>query len=173
MYCSSGVFTLASAFRVLVDVAWDPTSSLWSNIWSLTVPQRIRAFLWLVVLVVVFPRQFSTFYVTGRQFDVFDNPLFLLITMILSSRYLYEIGAPLSGDVSWQPPQQGWFCLNIDAAVKAVTNMGSIEGIIRGSSGEWIIGYTKQIGHVSPLQAELWSILVGLEVTWSMCVEQL
>ncbi|KAK8593330.1 hypothetical protein V6N12_045413 [Hibiscus sabdariffa] len=51
--------------------------------------------------------------------------------------------------------------------------MGSVGGVIHGPTGEWIIGYTKQIGHVSPLQAELWSILVGLEVAWSMGVEQL
>ncbi|KAK8575261.1 hypothetical protein V6N12_062937 [Hibiscus sabdariffa] len=51
--------------------------------------------------------------------------------------------------------------------------MGSIGVVIRGSSGEWIVGHTKQIGYISPFQAELWSILVGLEVAWSMGVEQL
>ncbi|KAK8558842.1 hypothetical protein V6N12_042135 [Hibiscus sabdariffa] len=88
-------------------------------------------------------------------------------------QFLSLASAPLSADFSWQPPQQGWFCLNIDAAVTAITSMGSIRGVTCGSSGEWIVGYTKQIGHVSPLQAKLWSILVGLEVDWSMGVEHL
>ncbi|KAK8593003.1 hypothetical protein V6N12_045094 [Hibiscus sabdariffa] len=41
------------------------------------------------------------------------------------------------------------------------------------SSSEWVIGYHKFIGLVSPLQAELWSILIGLHVAWSQGIERL
>ncbi|KAK8992787.1 hypothetical protein V6N11_048857 [Hibiscus sabdariffa] len=244
---SSGVFTLASTYRDLVGMAWDHPDSLWSNIWSLTVPQRIRTFLWLVVrerlltniersrcfmtldsscpscgcfseTILHILRDCPTIQCLWQSIVPLDNhgPFFSMslqdwvianITMaspvgIVSAPWnlffasfirqtwkrrndflftyscltlsdVYRISlawavhfrgqvqppplvsAPLSEDVSWQPPHQGWFCLNTDAAVTAITSMGSIEGVIRGSSGEWIVGYTKQIGHVSPLQAEL------------------
>ncbi|KAK9025377.1 hypothetical protein V6N11_038246 [Hibiscus sabdariffa] len=50
--------------------------------------------------------------------------------------------------------------------------MSSIGGVNRGL-GEWITGYTKQIGHVTLLQAELWDVFIGLEVAWFIGVERL
>ncbi|KAK8686807.1 hypothetical protein V6N13_125824 [Hibiscus sabdariffa] len=61
----------------------------------------------------------------------------------------------LPDELSWQPPQQGWFCLNTDVAVASATSMGSIGGVIHGSSDE------------------LWGIRIGLEIVWSMGVKQL
>ncbi|KAK8563503.1 hypothetical protein V6N12_035649 [Hibiscus sabdariffa] len=53
------------------------------------------------------------------------------------------------------------------------SSFGSVGGVVCGSSGEWVICYHKFIGLVSPLQAELWSILIGLQVAWSQDIERL
>ncbi|KAK8538822.1 hypothetical protein V6N12_034530 [Hibiscus sabdariffa] len=51
--------------------------------------------------------------------------------------------------------------------------LGVIGGVLRDSSGEWIKGYCKSIGIVSSLHVELWSILVGVRMAWSIGVSRL
>ncbi|KAK9009857.1 hypothetical protein V6N11_036381 [Hibiscus sabdariffa] len=68
----------------------------------------------------------------------------------------------------WQVSLCNWLCLNIDVAVSSPKRSGIIGGVFQESSYEWINGYCKSIGIVSPLQAELWSIIVGLQLAWSM-----
>ncbi|KAK8543375.1 hypothetical protein V6N12_015925 [Hibiscus sabdariffa] len=38
---------------------------------------------------------------------------------------------------------------------------------------EWIVGYRYFIGLVSSLQAEIWSILIGLQVAWPHDIKRL
>ncbi|KAK8478769.1 hypothetical protein V6N11_065391 [Hibiscus sabdariffa] len=59
-------------------------------------------------------------------------------------------------------------CLNTDASVSLPDHLGSLGGVLRGSSGDWLRGYRQSVGVVSPLNAELWSILVGLQLAFSM-----
>ncbi|KAL4384144.1 hypothetical protein GQ457_15G026400 [Hibiscus cannabinus] len=51
--------------------------------------------------------------------------------------------APTHTSLQWEPPAPGWVCLNVDASISPIT------------------------GKVSILQAELWSVLVGLQVVRS------
>ncbi|KAE8673137.1 hypothetical protein F3Y22_tig00111810pilonHSYRG00091 [Hibiscus syriacus] len=62
---------------------------------------------------------------------------------------------------TWSPPPRGWMCLNTDGAVATLDGRGSIGGVIRNSNGEWITGFTKNIGTTLILHAELWSIYEG------------
>ncbi|KAE8668901.1 hypothetical protein F3Y22_tig00112281pilonHSYRG00061 [Hibiscus syriacus] len=50
---------------------------------------------------------------------------------------------------------------------------GSIGGVIRNSNGEWIIGFTKNIGTTLILHAELWSIYEGLLIARSLGILRL
>ncbi|KAK8497081.1 hypothetical protein V6N12_000241, partial [Hibiscus sabdariffa] len=77
---------------------------------------------------------------------------------------------PMIDSFQWQVPPHDRLCLNTDAAVSLPERLGTIRGIFRDSSGEWIKGYYKSIGIVSSLQAERWRILVGLQLAWSIGV---
>ncbi|KAK9020556.1 hypothetical protein V6N11_010576 [Hibiscus sabdariffa] len=68
----------------------------------------------------------------------------------------------------WKLPAQGWPCLNADATVSSVDDLGTIGGVLRDSSGAWLRGYGKCVGKVSTIQAELWSICVGLQLACSL-----
>ncbi|KAL4285040.1 hypothetical protein GQ457_16G029350 [Hibiscus cannabinus] len=70
--------------------------------------------------------------------------------------------------VQWVAPAHDWVCLNTDASVSLPDHLGSLGGVLRGSSGDWLRGYRQSVGVVSPLNAELWSILVGLQLAFSM-----
>ncbi|KAK8556750.1 hypothetical protein V6N12_003145 [Hibiscus sabdariffa] len=70
--------------------------------------------------------------------------------------------------VQWVAPAHDWVCLNTDASVSLPDHLGSLGGVLRGSSGDWLRGYRQSVGVVPPLNAELWSILVGLQLAFSM-----
>ncbi|KAK8572182.1 hypothetical protein V6N12_028243 [Hibiscus sabdariffa] len=73
----------------------------------------------------------------------------------------------------WQRPSTGWVCLSTDRAVSIATGMGSVGGIFRSDDGSWILGFNKTIGILRPLQAELWGILLGLQLAWENGFERL
>ncbi|KAK9038032.1 hypothetical protein V6N11_022925 [Hibiscus sabdariffa] len=43
-----GNFEVRSAYSNLASDSWDPNHALWKHIWQMTVPQRLRVFLWVV-----------------------------------------------------------------------------------------------------------------------------
>ncbi|KAK9007263.1 hypothetical protein V6N11_051092 [Hibiscus sabdariffa] len=43
----------------------------------------------------------------------------------------------------------------------------------RTDDGSWILGFNKTIGILCPLQAELWGILLGLQLAWDNGFERL
>jgi ribonuclease HI len=68
--------------------------------------------------------------------------------------------------IGWFPPSFGWVCLNIDGACRdGVIGCG---GVIRGSDGEWIHGFSKLIGRGDAYIAELWGALEGIKLTRQM-----
>ncbi|KAE8653749.1 hypothetical protein F3Y22_tig00117056pilonHSYRG00114 [Hibiscus syriacus] len=75
--------------------------------------------------------------------------------------------------IQWRPAPAGWFTLNTDGAVHHTSSLGSAGGIIRNKDGDWIVGFNKAVGISSPLQAELWGILEGLQLAWSQILEHL
>jgi ribonuclease HI len=63
--------------------------------------------------------------------------------------------------VGWSPPKPMYVKLNIDGAYK-VNQVAGCSGVIRGSHGEWIGGFAKNVGLCSAFVAELWGVLEGL-----------
>ncbi|KAE8696705.1 vignain-like [Hibiscus syriacus] len=68
----------------------------------------------------------------------------------------------------WKPPLEGWWKLNIDGAHKLDIGVTACGGALRDSNGEWIMGFTKALGRCSVLEAKLWGVVVGLEMTWNI-----
>ncbi|KAE8657073.1 cysteine proteinase RD21a-like [Hibiscus syriacus] len=73
--------------------------------------------------------------------------------------------------IQWRPAPAGWFTLNTNGAVHHTSSLGSAGGLIRNKDGDWIIGFNKAVSISSPLQAELWAILKGLQLAWSQRLE--
>jgi ribonuclease HI len=68
--------------------------------------------------------------------------------------------------IGWTPPGSGWVCLNVDGACRdGVIGCG---GVIRGSVGEWISGFSKFIGSGDAYIAELWGVFEGINLARQM-----
>jgi ribonuclease HI len=68
---------------------------------------------------------------------------------------------------SWKLPKSSFVSLNTDGASKEHQQAGC-GGIVRGSQGEWIGGFSKRVGRCSAFIAELWGVLEGLRYVKSM-----
>lgn len=66
--------------------------------------------------------------------------------------------------VKWRPPNIGWIKVNSDGASSKNGDWSAIGGVLRDATGNWIEGYQRYVGRGSTLNAELWTILQGLQV---------
>ncbi|KAK8473962.1 hypothetical protein V6N11_000308 [Hibiscus sabdariffa] len=67
----------------------------------------------------------------------------------------------------WIAPHQGCLALKVDAAVSQSSGIAAVGGLIRDNYGSWKIGFQKALGITDVLQAELWAILLGLQLAWA------
>ncbi|XP_061367067.1 uncharacterized protein LOC133310186 [Gastrolobium bilobum] len=101
-----------------------------------------------------------------------DDPSSVLTESIEEIRYCsikskhqeLLIAPPLLSFPSWTAPSQGFLKLNVDGA--ASDNKVTCGGLLRDWNGSWLCGFSAFIGSCSPLQAELWAILRGLDLAW-------
>ncbi|GLT29235.1 hypothetical protein SLA2020_041140 [Shorea laevis] len=70
--------------------------------------------------------------------------------------------------VSWIPPDAGWYKLNSDGSYSAARNSANAGGLIRDNSGNWVSGFTVNVGCTSILIAELWGLQDGLRLCQSL-----
>ncbi|CAI0415399.1 unnamed protein product [Linum tenue] len=70
--------------------------------------------------------------------------------------------------VSWTKPRAGWVKLNVDGSKRFDPPSSAIGGVLRDSSGEWIVGFSNYVGQASVLEAELQALRDGLNLTWSL-----
>ncbi|XP_061358756.1 uncharacterized protein LOC133302948 [Gastrolobium bilobum] len=66
--------------------------------------------------------------------------------------------------ISWKFPLSGWIKVNTDSSCSPDGERSSCGGVLRDSSGNWLVGFRKFTGHGNALLAELKGILLGLEV---------
>lgn len=64
----------------------------------------------------------------------------------------------------WAKPQGDFMKINVDGIVNLSTNRAGCGGILRDSKGEWRGGFVNNMGVCSPLQAEAWALLRGIQV---------
>jgi ribonuclease HI len=69
--------------------------------------------------------------------------------------------------IGWKPPKEGFIKLNTDEAVVNSQTAGC-GGVIRGTQGEWIRGFAKNIGWCNAFVAELWGVYEGLKCARSL-----
>lgn len=57
--------------------------------------------------------------------------------------------------ICWQPPQDGWIALHTNGASRSMLSAGC-GGLLRGAHGEWLGGFSRNLGIASAYEAELW-----------------
>jgi hypothetical protein len=67
-------------------------------------------------------------------------------------------------DVSWTPPQQDHYKVNIDGSHKKSTGISTCGGLIRDSNGKFIRGFYNRLGSCSAVWAELWAFRIGIDM---------
>lgn len=72
-----------------------------------------------------------------------------------------------TGPVAWKPPPRGYWKLNTDGSVKNNGRSAGCGGVLRGSRGEFIFGFSCRLRACSVLEAELQGILHGLRIAWN------
>ncbi|KAE8714290.1 hypothetical protein F3Y22_tig00110198pilonHSYRG00127 [Hibiscus syriacus] len=70
--------------------------------------------------------------------------------------------------IRWTPPPQGWVKSNIDGARSLNEGKASCRGVIQGNSSEWVVGFAKNIGMCTIVEAKLWGVLIGLQQAWRL-----
>ncbi|KAF7838897.1 ribonuclease H [Senna tora] len=66
--------------------------------------------------------------------------------------------------IKWTPPEAGWIKCNSDGYHDLYSNMIKCGGVFRDHNGQWITGFHKKLGAGDILQAELWGILLGVNL---------
>jgi hypothetical protein len=60
--------------------------------------------------------------------------------------------------IKWHAPKEGFIKINTDGACRS-DQLAGCGGVIRGSQGEWIRGFAKNVGRCNAFMAELWGVL--------------
>ena len=64
--------------------------------------------------------------------------------------------------VKWERPERGWLKLNTDGSWSAALDKAVGGGLIRDEMGNWVIGFSRQLGHVNSFSAKIWALRDGL-----------
>lgn len=73
----------------------------------------------------------------------------------------------------WRKPQLGWIKLNVDGAVVRHSLKAGCGGVFRDGGGNWLMGFTREIGVCHTNLAEFWAILIGLEIAWNLGIKNI
>jgi ribonuclease HI len=76
-------------------------------------------------------------------------------SVVLSNRTKVEVS------IAWQCPEDGWLSLNTDGASRGEVIAGC-GGLLRNSNGQWLGGFSKNLGRCNAYLAELWGVYEGL-----------
>ncbi|KAK9037292.1 hypothetical protein V6N11_022211 [Hibiscus sabdariffa] len=186
-------FTISEAYAKLMEEGWNPVSKYWYVVWTLSVPQRIRVFLWLVLKQKLMTNlehhhrglsnDFSckrcgspeSHIWKSRNAYVFSAasqlPDSIARLSLLWSKHFRDSIPPsvtrpiaLAAPIQWNPPPPQWICLNIDGSVCPTTRQARIRGLFRDATVSWIEGFGRNIGNADAFTAELWAVFEGLTI---------
>lgn len=74
--------------------------------------------------------------------------------------------------VGWDPPPTGWFKMNSDGSVRTNTGRASCGGLIRNGDGDFVAGFSCNMGSGTIMQAELMGILHELRLARSRNIDK-
>ncbi|KAE8683295.1 hypothetical protein F3Y22_tig00111210pilonHSYRG00013 [Hibiscus syriacus] len=167
---SKHTFVLKNAYEKIAANTWDTKSPVGTFLWSLQVSQWLRLFLWIA-----FKQNLMTN--VERCCRSIGGNLFCQILCglwRLESRIrITPRNEPTHTPINWIAPHHGWICLNVDGAVSEQSSYGTVDVLFRDHEGTWFLGFNKAIGITHPFLAELWAILIGLQISWNNSFELL
>jgi ribonuclease HI len=65
-----------------------------------------------------------------------------------------------------------WIKLNVDGCSNGNLGTAGAGGILRDNLGTWCKGFAINIGICSPVKVELWAVITGLELAWSVRIRR-
>ncbi|KAI5336393.1 hypothetical protein L3X38_015660 [Prunus dulcis] len=75
--------------------------------------------------------------------------------------------------LAWKPPPVSIMKLNIDGSRIGSSGAIAAGGLIRNSAGEWVAGFSANLGHGEILVVELWALYHGLKLAQRLQVTKL
>jgi len=75
--------------------------------------------------------------------------------------------------IRWEAPDKGWLVLNTDGAAREGMGLAGAGGIIRDNMGNWVIGFSENLGKCSAIKAEIRAVFRGLTVAREQSVQKL
>lgn len=69
--------------------------------------------------------------------------------------------------IGWNFPNDDWVKCNVDGACKDNGTSTGCGGVLRDRAEHWVTGFVRGLGMGTVLNAELWGILIGLQVAWN------
>lgn len=69
-------------------------------------------------------------------------------------------------DVRWTAPPNSVIKVNIDGASKGNPGRVAAMCVLWDQDGHWIVGGSRSLGYCTSLHAELWAVLLGLQLAW-------
>ena len=66
--------------------------------------------------------------------------------------------------IRWECPVQGWKKLNTDGSSNELHGLAGYGGVVRNEDGQWVAGFSKQIGVTNSFAVELWELREGLKL---------
>lgn len=73
-------------------------------------------------------------------------------------------------NIRWNKPPNGWFKLNTDGASIGNSGKAGGGGLIRDSSGNWVKGFSRDIGFGTSILAEFWALRDGLTLAAQLSI---
>ncbi|KAJ8762734.1 hypothetical protein K2173_012226 [Erythroxylum novogranatense] len=188
-WSKKGNFNIVDTFGALSQASNNPTNDKWNWVWKFKGPQRICHFIWLVLK----ERLFTNGERKRRGFteidicSLCDSSRESLIHAIRDCHWARTVwlkvlphtmvnrsgGYRNSGTrACWQPPALGWTKLNVDGAVDPLTGATAVGGVLRSTNGSWLAGFAHNLDICSVTNAELWGLLDGLQIAWSLGINK-
>ncbi|KAF7813360.1 putative reverse transcriptase [Senna tora] len=69
--------------------------------------------------------------------------------------------------IAWTKPEMDWVKVNVDGACsRSEVVRAACGGLVRDNNGNFLVGFTRNLGDCSATQAEIWGVLSGLMTAW-------
>ncbi|KAF7819384.1 Non-LTR retroelement reverse transcriptase [Senna tora] len=77
-------------------------------------------------------------------------------------------GSRVAVRIAWVPPPDGWIKVNVDGSVDPGSfGSSACGGVLRDRDGNFLCGFSRNVGSCSITLTELWGVLSGLQVAWN------
>ena len=88
--------------------------------------------------------------------------------------FLFYVASPrnptqvVTRSIRWEKLVMGWKKLNTDGSILGSVRQVGCGGVVGDDHGNWIVGFTRNIGATDSFAAELWGLRDGLSLCFSL-----